>query len=298
MPGTASIRYTRVHSSALVRIEDYLCDEGAGGPSREEEPSGDSIVLVRRGAFQRHRGRSSTVANVNDAAFFSKGVASRVSHPDACGDRGTVLHVEPDTLRDIVSHADPRDSEREGPLFPFLSGPCSGNVCQRHLDLLRGLRSGPGDEALRYDEAALALVASVVKAAFDRAEATPFRRRDATLRDLGDRVNAMKVWLSRHAPEKVRLCDVARAAGLSPYHGARVFRDFTGTSIHRYLTGLRLRSAAEALAEGAADIGELAHAHGFSSHAHFTAAFRSAFGVTPSAWRAPRRTPPKRARFR
>ena len=53
--------------------------------------------------------------------------------------------------------------------------------------------------------------------------------------------------------------------------------------LHQYQTNLRLRHALERLAEDVtADLTMLALELGFSSHAHFTAAFRRAFQVAPS----------------
>lgn len=55
--------------------------------------------------------------------------------------------------------------------------------------------------------------------------------------------------------------------------------------IHCYLNGLRLRAALELVVEGTGDLGELALELGFSSHSHFTAAFRKEFGMSPRAVR-------------
>ena len=48
---------------------------------------------------------------------------------------------------------------------------------------------------------------------------------------------------------------------------------------------MRLRTALERAADPGADLTDLALDLGYSSHSHFTAAFRKAFGVTPSAFR-------------
>jgi AraC-like DNA-binding protein len=61
-----------------------------------------------------------------------------------------------------------------------------------------------------------------------------------------------------------------------------VFQERTGVPVHRYLTLLRLRASLERLAEGASDLTELALELGFSSHSHFTDAFRREFGFSPS----------------
>ena len=47
----------------------------------------------------------------------------------------------------------------------------------------------------------------------------------------------------------------------------------------------RLERAAELLAAGEGNVGEVAYAVGFRSVSHFTNRFRERFRVTPSAWR-------------
>jgi AraC-like DNA-binding protein len=59
-----------------------------------------------------------------------------------------------------------------------------------------------------------------------------------------------------------------------------------------YLSQLRLRASLEPLLDGTAPITDIALAHGYSSHSHYTNAFREALGITPSAARrAPYRVP-------
>ena len=48
------------------------------------------------------------------------------------------------------------------------------------------------------------------------------------------------------------------------------------------MTRLRLRASLEHLADGADDLTTLALDLGFSSHSHFTAAFRQTYGRTPA----------------
>ena len=73
----------------------------------------------------------------------------------------------------------------------------------------------------------------------------------------------------------------------------QLFHAVEGVPLHAYLTGLRL---ARALAElpHTDDLTELALELGFSSHSHFSARFRRAFGLTPSEFRrgCRRRLPP------
>ena len=62
------------------------------------------------------------------------------------------------------------------------------------------------------------------------------------------------------------------------------FRAATGRSVHQHLTALRLHAALDRIPERRGDLSGLALELGFSHHAHFTAAFRQTFGISPSAW--------------
>lgn len=107
--------------------------------------------------------------------------------------------------------------------------------------------------------------------------ATSYRRQRA--------VEHAKAFLIEHIHERPTLIGVASIVDYAPHHLARVFRDETGLSVHRYLMELRLRQAAARLDEGATNLSSLALDLGFSSQSHFTTAFRGYFGCTPGAYR-------------
>jgi AraC family transcriptional regulator len=81
------------------------------------------------------------------------------------------------------------------------------------------------------------------------------------------------------------LATLAAETGYSRAHFRRTFRAATGQTPHRYLLNLRLENARALLAGRAMPLIDIAAECGFSSHAHLTAAFRSRFGVSPSAYR-------------
>ena len=103
--------------------------------------------------------------------------------------------------------------------------------------------------------------------------------------DHAERVEAAKTYLASHLSEPIALDDVAREVNASPFHFARVFQQRTGVPIHRYLTRLRLRASLERVASSKVDLTALALDLGFSSHSHYSDAFRREFGCTPSAAR-------------
>jgi AraC family transcriptional regulator len=78
---------------------------------------------------------------------------------------------------------------------------------------------------------------------------------------------------------------LAGESGYSRTHFLRMFRRATGQSPHRYLLDLRLRKAESMLASHSESLVDIALACGFSSHAHFSTAFRSRYGLSPAAYR-------------
>jgi AraC-like DNA-binding protein len=83
--------------------------------------------------------------------------------------------------------------------------------------------------------------------------------------------------------ERLSLGEIARACKVSPFHASRAFRAVVGETIHRHLTRVRLRVALLELAHGGGRLTEVALRAGFSSHSHFTDAFRAEFRVLPSS---------------
>jgi len=76
------------------------------------------------------------------------------------------------------------------------------------------------------------------------------------------------------------------AIGLGRTRMIHVFRTVTGTTPHRYLLERRVAHAAGMLATGDAPVTDVCFASGFGSVARFQAAFKRAWGMPPSQYRA------------
>ncbi|MGL5908763.1 MAG: helix-turn-helix transcriptional regulator, partial [Phycicoccus sp.] len=71
---------------------------------------------------------------------------------------------------------------------------------------------------------------------------------------------------------------------LHPRSVLRAFRRHTGTTPHRYLTGLRVQRAKDLLI-GDQPIAQVAVSAGFSDQAHLTRVFKQHVHVTPRRFR-------------
>lgn len=88
-----------------------------------------------------------------------------------------------------------------------------------------------------------------------------------------------------HMHRDLPLEEIARAAHLSPFHFARLFKKLTGAAPHAYLAGLRAARAQQLLAETDLPITEVGARVGYMSSSHFARAFRQATGLSPRAYR-------------
>jgi AraC family transcriptional regulator of adaptative response/methylated-DNA-[protein]-cysteine methyltransferase len=108
------------------------------------------------------------------------------------------------------------------------------------------------------------------------AEAGLARHRDAVAR---------ASRLIETAAEPPGLAELARAAGLSPYHFHRVFKMITGVTPKQYSSAHRSQRVRDELARGSSVTGAV-HGAGFQSSGRFYESAAGRLGMTPSAYRA------------
>ena len=93
-------------------------------------------------------------------------------------------------------------------------------------------------------------------------------------------------FLRSHVGDDVQLVTVARAAGASMFHLARLYRAITGDTVGRALTRMRIERAAHRLAESSTrPISAIALEVGFRTPSSLNKAFRAALGMSPTAFR-------------
>jgi AraC family transcriptional regulator len=80
------------------------------------------------------------------------------------------------------------------------------------------------------------------------------------------------------------LAEIAGELRVSPVYLTQVFQQVEGLPLYQYQLRLRLARALDLLARRD-DLTALALDLGFSSHSHFSAAFRRLYGYSPSAFK-------------
>lgn len=92
-------------------------------------------------------------------------------------------------------------------------------------------------------------------------------------------------YLDTHLENTPSMPDIAKEMGYSVSYLAREFKKQTGQTMQQYLRSRRIELARLALLGSNDSIQNICHSLGFSSQSYFTAEFRKAVGMTPTAYR-------------
>ncbi len=267
--------------SAGVSVYDVQCRPTDFARGAEECVRAHQVVFPRRGVFSIEAGGRELLADPNHALFFNRDEAYRVSHPAGCGDDCTVLAFDEPLAREAIAEWDPAAAESTQP-FRSARVACDQRAFWWQDRLRQGALADQLDP-LGLEETALQLLRALLASSYrGQAAVTARRARAGTARLHAEQVQRASLLLATRFGEELSLSAIARAVHSSPFHLARVFRAHSGLSLHQYRHRLRLREALRRLAEGETDLSALALELGFSSHSHLSAAFRAAFGLSPS----------------
>lgn len=106
----------------------------------------------------------------------------------------------------------------------------------------------------------------------------------------GELIEGVSRYLDEHCREKISLELLGHTFGYHPFYLNRLFRDHTGTTLHRRQMECRMNRALSMLASTNLSVREIADSLGFSSPAYFSELFKSLCGITPGAYRKNHRT--------
>lgn len=103
-------------------------------------------------------------------------------------------------------------------------------------------------------------------------------------------VTRMQDYIEAHLDKDITLHQLAQQAGYSPWHCAKLFKEYTRSSPFEYIRKLRLSQAALVLRDEQRKVVDVALDFVFDSHEGFTRAFQKQFGIRPKAYQ--KKTPP------
>jgi AraC family transcriptional regulator len=153
--------------------------------------------------------------------------------------------------------------------------------------LRRLLFAGDRADVLECERLVQALEARAV-ASMGVASPEPRARRWMTPR----RLRLVDELIEARLDAKLTVQELAGALRLSAGFFCRAFKAAVGKAPHDYIIDRRVSRARALLLTASLDLGAVAAAAGFASHAHMTATFRRRLGLTPSVLRNPTRRSP------
>ena len=83
---------------------------------------------------------------------------------------------------------------------------------------------------------------------------------------------------------QLSISDISEVCAVSPTRLKHIFKEYADMGVHKYLTVLRMQSAAELLREGVS-VTQIAEKLGFGSQGYFSAVFKRELGQTPTEFK-------------
>ena len=256
-----------IHCSKSMIVEDSR--RCASDPIGKGFADRVQIAVPYYGAFAWTVGSASRIADANSVLLISRDQEFCETHPCSRVGHASAIFTPAATLVEeaMVCTNGGRSA------FDAVTIPISDVVRFAVHNMMVDQHLTP----LAIEESALWVIQSVFKTkniAADQKGHAIVRRAKEVLYEAGSR--------------PVSLDEVAVQVGVSAIYLTQCFSRNEGMPLYRYQMRLRLSRALYELPR-CGNLTELALDLGFSSHAHFTSTFRSAFGMTPSAFRAERR---------
>lgn len=255
-------------------MSDVVCTSGPRDRPFEERHSHVGIAIVAAGSFQYKSRGGRGLMTPGSLLLGNAGHCFECGHEHGTGDRSLSFGYAPDYFERIAGDAGIRGGRVDFPavripplreLSPLIARACAGLI---------------GSVNVSWEELSVKLAGLAVQLAGglppDACSAPPnaVARVSRTVREI-----------ERHPGVGLTLGELAREAGLSPYHFLRTFERTTGVTPHQYVLRMRLREAAVQLAGGQAKVLDIALDSGFGDVSNFNRTFRAEFGVSPRLYR-------------
>lgn len=263
--GKANYRRT-LHEGVCARVTDV-----SASPS--EPPSGHSehyqVVLPYHGLFGFRVGSGTGLFDAQRTLFVTGGRDYADNHPiGGLGHASLILTPSPALLDELCGSAAPM----EHPAFRRVGLPSRAALRHRAQRLRRLKADGP--DPLADEELVVSTLAAALSSGTDDTPQAP-----------PGVIDRAKQVLHAFGFERLTLTRIADEVGVSPTYLTQAFTRAEGQPLYRYQLGLRLNRALVELPHSDS-ITDLALDLGFSSHAHFSTAFKASFGESPSDYRA------------
>jgi AraC-like DNA-binding protein len=259
-------RRKTLHSGSLISVEDcYIPPRYALAPIFEPA---FQVCLPYHGIFSYAVGNHKWTLDRNQTLFISPGWEVREEQPiEDLGHAAVLLNPSMELLDEVGLLKKSKASEA----FER----CTGTATIRSQLFVQHIlcSSERARDPLQLDQWTIELLKEAVGA--------PLASNGKGSRA----VERAKEFLHDRRAERLSLGQIARCVGVSPVYLTAEFSRHQGMPLYRYQLRLRLAEALSDLPH-CGDITRLALDLGFSSHSHFSASFRKAFGLSPSDYRS------------
>lgn len=277
MPG--SLSYAVVARGAGTHLSSVVCTLGCRDRPYPEvhESAAWTIALVRRGTF-RYRGSATDDRPALRPGWLllgAPGAAFECWHEHDGGDACASLVVPAEVVEDALATVPRAARETLATHAALPPEPAIAAVLER------ACRAGAGD----LDEVGCVIAESLAA----HAARTTARDLACGARDVARAHDAM-ARIEASCATALSLGELAREAGLSPFHFLRLFRRVAGVTPYQYLIGARLRRALDLLLDTELPVTRVAYDSGFGDLSNFNHTFRRVIGGTPRAYRRGRGT--------
>jgi AraC-like DNA-binding protein len=199
--------------------------------------------------------------------------SNRAHESSGCSYR--TLFVDAELMRSAAAEVFGRESS----ILPFLPTAVTSDtgILRQYLNLHFAMEQS--SSSLEREGLLTDLLASLI---------SRFVENRPALRSLGHERQAVKLawsYLMEHYVDNISLRELARIAGLSPFHFSRVFSEAFGMPPHSFQTQLRV-SRAKALLRLGRSISEVACETGFADQSHLNRHFKRLVEPSPGRYRS------------
>jgi len=256
----------QLHRGAFGAVEFLRCDGANALPARSEIAAYQHFSLPLSGSFVWHAENEAVFADPTALLCTQKDEPYLITHPHG-GDQTLVFFPRPHVLAEMSEQAEKAGLGGRRRTFVASSRAqlLAYTLC---LNPLTARDSLAADECLLQFFESIALSGKTVRTTRD----------DALVRRALEYIHDM--------PEPLlTLKGIATALDVRSAYLTHAFAQRTGMPLYRYIMKLKLARALHKVALDADDLTHIALDLGFSSHSHFSAAFKAHYGLTPSQLR-------------
>lgn len=105
------------------------------------------------------------------------------------------------------------------------------------------------------------------------------------MKDQKEVVKKVIDYIEKNLEEEISLTNISQNIGYSKFHLNRIFTEYTGITMYKYLQNRRLAVAAEKLVKTDKPIMQIAYEAGYDTQQSFSYAFKQIYSYPPKIYR-------------